>query len=186
VPGCVQLVDILKDSESLSLVFPYYPLGDLESYIRRVNPDKKVLPEPVAKVVFAQAVKAVMELHKRGIIHRDLKKQNILVEADVEDPTLNETRLTLHLCDFGFSVKTKELLKENKFSQVGTLSYFPYEMVYKENRAVGKDRKIIYGGYDERIDIWTLGVMLYSILYYRYPFDANGGKEAIKARIKKL
>ena len=55
--GCVQLVDVLADEESLGLVSPFYPAGDLSKYMRTVAPKSRTLPEKVAQVLFIQLIK---------------------------------------------------------------------------------------------------------------------------------
>jgi serine/threonine protein kinase len=57
LPGCIQLVDVLADRESLGLVTRYYPAGDLARYIRIVRPKTRTLPENVAKLLFIQLLK---------------------------------------------------------------------------------------------------------------------------------
>ena len=57
LPGCIELVDVLADQESLGLVTRYYPAGDLSRYIKTVRPKNRTLPERVAKLLFIQLVK---------------------------------------------------------------------------------------------------------------------------------
>jgi serine/threonine protein kinase len=51
LPGCVTLIDIVNDDESLGLVFPYYPHGDLYSFVKAAN-RRRVLPERAVRVIF--------------------------------------------------------------------------------------------------------------------------------------
>ncbi len=53
IKGCIKLYDIFYDSKSVSLVFPFFPKGDLDSYIKRISPVHRVLPEDTAKRVFS-------------------------------------------------------------------------------------------------------------------------------------
>lgn len=77
IKGCIQLQNIIYDKESLSLVFPYYPKGDLYTWssVSTLNTVK----EGICKVICKQLVESLIELHRIGIIHRDLKPENILV-----------------------------------------------------------------------------------------------------------
>ncbi len=94
-----------------------------------------------------------------GFIHRDLKPENILVENSNYD---------ICLSDFGFAIKEKELFKERVFTRVGTLEFYPIEMLLPgccpEKRGTDK----IW--YDRRVDIWSLGVIIFELLYGVTPF----------------
>ena len=61
---------------------PYYPAGDLSRFIKEVRPKSRKLSENVARTLFAQLVNTFKELHRAGIVHRDLKLENILVEVE--------------------------------------------------------------------------------------------------------
>jgi serine/threonine protein kinase len=69
----MKFVDLIKNDDSLGLVMPYYPAGDLKRYIKTVRPKANALPESVARTLFTQLVKTFQELHRAGIMHRDLK-----------------------------------------------------------------------------------------------------------------
>lgn len=93
-----------------------------------------------------QIVKAIKGIHLLGLVHRDIKPENILL-----DETLN-----VYLADFGFAINKndKDFLK---YSVVGTLDYYPIEMVRKER-------------YDEKVDIWCIGILMYELLFGIAPF----------------
>ena len=121
---------------------------------------------------------AVAYCHEKGIVHRDLKLENILFASEDPDSPIK-------IIDFGFSVllgkkptiKNEEKEKKNsegnndpkKFgfkrlkSKVGTLYYISPE--------------IIKGNYDEKCDIWACGVILYILLSGNPPFSGNTDKE---------
>jgi serine/threonine protein kinase len=83
VPGCIKLVDVLYDDSSISYVFPFYPHGDLHSFFKAnsISKRERELPEEFIRAIFVQVVQTFKRLHKMGIIHRDLKQENILVEV---------------------------------------------------------------------------------------------------------
>lgn len=112
------------------------------------------VPETLAKKLFKQIVECLLELHSHHICHLDLKLENIMYIR-----YLNKIKLI----DFGFSSITKpdddgnvEMLQTH---YCGTIQYTPPEIV---------DR-IPYDG--KKADAWSLGVILYSMLTLRYPFD---------------
>ena len=89
-----------------------------------------------------------------GIIHRDLKPENILVDDG----------FTVYLSDFGFAIKEKELFRENLYTRVGTLEFYPIEML-KPGLWGPEKRGYDKVWYDHRVDIWSMGVIIYELLY---------------------
>lgn len=106
-------------------------------------------PEKVQKI-FAQLVGAVSYVHNLSCVHRDLKLENILLDK-------NEN---VKLCDFGF---TREYEGKSSYLQTfcGTVAYSAPEMLKGEK----------YAG--EKVDIWSLGVILYALLCGELPFDED-------------
>ena len=98
--------------------------------------------------------------HSKGILHRDIKLDNILLSADGE----------VKICDFGVSkvIRRGEILTE----QCGTPAYIAPEIL--------KDRG--YEGFG--VDIWSAGVVLYAMLYGIVPFRANNMNELQKMIIR--
>lgn len=125
-----------------------YSNGDLYKYFNydRFTPKR-------AFHIFFQMCKAVRYLHSLGIVHRDIKLENILVGED-----------KFVLCDFGFSTirRNKRLLTEFP----GTLFYAAPEIIDGEP----------YRGFPA--DIWSLGVLLYLLIEGDFPFTGN--KEKIR------
>lgn len=109
-------------------------------------------PLPVDKVqkVFTQLVGAVTYVHNSSCVHRDLKLENILLDK-------NEN---VKLCDFGF---TREYEGKASYLQTfcGTVCYSAPEMLKGEK----------YAG--EKVDVWSLGVILYALLCGELPFDED-------------
>ena len=93
------------------------------------------------------------------------------------------------LTDFGFAIKRSTLKDEARYPCLGTPTHFAYEMVCPYMVRVSRDgREIEEFTYDERVDIWCLGIILYALLFKGVtPFEtANFDKEVTKERIKKL
>ena len=128
----------------------YAPNGNLYNLITK---EKTGFNEYKAFEYFIQVVNAVYYLHNNNIIHRDIKPENILIGEDNK----------IKLCDFGWA---KELSLENRSTFCGTVEYMAPEIFGSEN-------------YDYGVDIWSLGILLYELLYGHSPFKANNTKNVI-------
>ena len=130
-------------------------------------------------------------------MHRDLKHQNILVHSFEDDALVaikklkegEPTDFQVLLTDFGFAIKLVELRKENRYPCLGTPTHFSYEMLVPLDVTTpstgSKKRKIVY---DERVDIWCLGIILYSLLFRGLtPFESDPyDKETTKKNIREF
>lgn len=110
------------------------------------------MKEEEVKNIFRQIVQGVEYCHSRGVMHYDLKLENVLVNYDEKTIEINEIRVA----DFGFCSMRKEL-KNGKETR-GTLPYMSPEMFYEN------------GTFDKQSDSWALGVLLYALLTYTMPF----------------
>lgn len=117
---------------------------ELYNYLSHHGP---IEPSMVQKI-FTQLVGAVSYVHSKSCVHRDLKLENILLDK-------NEN---VKLCDFGF---TREYEGKSSYLQTwcGTVCYSAPEMLKGEK----------YAG--EKVDVWSLGVILYALLCGELPFD---------------
>lgn len=130
------------------------------------------MKEHIAQSICRQLVETLLQVHKLGIIHRDLKPENILVDDGWQ----------VVIADFGFAIEEEELKKSKQYTRVGTLEFYPIEMLapcFKEEQY--KD-KIVY---DRRVDIWSMGVVVFELLYGRTPFY-TGSEEETKKKIRAI
>ena len=137
--------------------------GDLLSYVRK----RKKLNEGIAKYIFRQIIIGIGYIHKQKIVHRDIKLENILID--------NEG--VVKIADFGISkilsISGKEKLKDRS----GTPAYMAPEICVK---ALQKD------GHSFAVDIWSAGVVLYTMIYGKLPFKPNKNKnKEVKKDAKK-
>ena len=154
VSGVVQLVDFYERHDSYIYIMERPAMcKDLFDYIS----EKGHLEEPLAQKFFRQLVKTVLDCHQMGIIHRDIKDENILV---------NLTNLQLILIDFGAGTYTRN----KSFTEFeGTRVYAPPEWI----------RKSKYKG--ETATVWSLGILLYDMLFGDIPFTTD--KEIVQAKL---
>lgn len=96
-------------------------------------------------------------MHMCGIVHRDLKPENIMVELDQATGEVHQVKLT----DFGLSkiIVPKEIMMES----CGTPAYVGPEVLHKE-------------GYGKEVDIWSTGVILYTMIARALPFHSQDKK----------
>ena len=139
-PNIIRLHNVFKHYNNYFLILEYASKGTLFDIVRK----KKGLTESVAFYYFIQTLNAIYFLHLHSIAHRDLKPENLLI---------NENNI-LKLCDFGWSVK---LNNDKRTTFCGTVEYMAPEIIKKQK-------------YDETIDIWSLGVLLYELVHSYSPF----------------
>lgn len=136
------------------IVFPFAAGGDLLDFILDTGP----LPEAVACKIFFSALSAVYYLHSIGIWHRDIKPENILLmEWSLDDPRVV-------LADFGVSGRFGA--DEIRTEVVGSLKYRAPEMISGE-------------GYNQQVDMWGLGVVLFEMLARESPWPDQDCESAI-------
>ena len=98
IPGCIHLMDYYEKSDSYILVMERpEPVKDLFDYIT----EKGSLPESQARDFFRQVVTTLVEVHRAGVVHRDLKDENLLVDLKTNQ---------LKLIDFGSGAFLKDAL----------------------------------------------------------------------------
>mmetsp|Transcript_40234 Transcript_40234/g.89327 ORF Transcript_40234/g.89327 Transcript_40234/m.89327 type:complete len:381 (-) Transcript_40234:812-1954(-) len=158
-PHVIQFKEVFLTSEYICIAMEYATGGSLFHYVQKQGR----LKEAVARWFFQQLIIGVDYCHKRGVANRDIKLENTLLQVVKGLPLP-----LLKICDFGYS---KADFKSAAKSKVGTLTYMAPEVL------VNRD-----GKYDGKVaDIWSCGVMLYVMLYGRYPFDTPPGQNVPKA-----
>ena len=146
----IKLYNVYEDEETINIIMEYAKEGNLYHLIKK---EKNGFSEQKSYEYFIQIINAVYYLHSNNIIHRDIKPENILIGDDNK----------LKLCDFGWA---KELTLENRSTFCGTMEYMAPEIVGSEN-------------YDYSVDIWSLGILLYELLFGHSPFNADSNKNII-------
>ncbi|KAG5266846.1 hypothetical protein AALO_G00236880 [Alosa alosa] len=160
-PNIITLKDVYDDGKYVYLVMELMRGGELLDRILY----QKCFSEREASAVLCTLTKTVEYLHSQGVVHRDLKPSNILYVDETGDPE------SIRICDFGFA---KQLRAENGLLMTPcyTANFVAPEVLKKQ-------------GYDAACDIWSLGILLYTMLAGFTPF-ANGPddtSEEILARI---
>ncbi|XP_070210335.1 serine/threonine-protein kinase ULK3-like [Littorina saxatilis] len=146
----VELRDFLWDSKFIYLVMEYCGGGDLSRFIR----SKRTLPERIVRKFLQQIGLAMQYLHSFNVAHMDLKPQNILLTSS-SNPIIK-------IADFGFA---KPMMEGDEMRVMrGSPLYMAPEIICQRS-------------YDARVDLWSIGVILYECLFGRAPFASSSFKE---------
>lgn len=144
-PNILQLYGHFHDSKRVFLILEFACKGELYKHLRKENR----FPEWKAAQYIAQMASALRYLHRKHVIHRDIKPENILVGIHGE----------LKISDFGWSVHAPN---NRRKTMCGTLDYLPPEML----KSGSQDNY-----YNEKVDLWSLGVLAYEFLVGEAPFE---------------
>lgn len=157
-PNIVKIFEVIQDTKTLNIVMEYCSGGELFEKIKVNNG----FSENLAANYMLDIVSAIKYCHEVHIVHRDLKPENILFENDKADARLK-------IIDFGTSQHFQPKEKMRRF--IGTSYYMAPEVIDKN--------------YDEKCDVWSLGVILYILLCGLPPFYSRIEAE-IYEKIKKM
>jgi len=150
----VRFYDVAVSKTFVFIVIEYMPGGDLLEYLNYRG--RPINPEYTARYM-RQSLTGLQYLHGKGVAHRDIKPENLLLTAD---------RQTIKLADFGLS---HQATPDNPlfYTMCGSLTHIAPE-VFRQK------------GYDNRVDIWALGVVLFVMLSVSYPFQDDNRNKLIE------
>jgi len=155
IPGVIKILEYFDVDNNFFIVMERFNSKDLFDYISEEGP----LPEFVARDLFKQIVDTVSKCHERGVIHRDIKDENILIDLNT---------MKTKLIDFGSGIMDTEDQIHRRFK--GTRVYSPPEWVGS-------------GWYtSEGLTVWSLGILLYDMICGDIPFETD--KQILEAELR--
>ncbi|KAK6471711.1 aurora kinase C-like isoform X2 [Huso huso] len=149
-PNILRLYGYFHDSSRVYLILEYAPKGELYSELQRCGK----FNEQRSATYITELSDALLYCHSKKVIHRDIKPENLLLGASGE----------LKIADFGWSVHAP---CSRRATLCGTLDYLPPEMI--EGRM-----------HDEKVDLWSLGVLCYEFLVGTPPFETKSHEETYR------
>jgi len=176
----VNVSEIYQTNDHISFIMELCTGGNLFDFVTEIN--RRPLTEDQAKRNIQGVLEAIHYLHSLGIAHRDLKPENLVFDKIGEDAKLK-------IIDFGFAKSIHDI--GGLATPLGTPGYYPKETIYAvEDLKVGA----IINPYTPLVDMWSIGCIVYFMLFGIPPFDSNNpnskdreieiNKEVIRARYK--
>jgi hypothetical protein len=159
-PHVIRIHDIVATEQLLFLVMDLHPGGDLADRLARTGP----LPPAEVRRLAAQLCGALEAAHRAGVVHRDVKPQNVLVGPD-------PGALDVRLCDFGLARVADSAGLTTRSTVLGTPEYMAPEV-------------IVDGYADPRSDLYSVGALLFEAATGRLPFRADTPFQLMRRQVE--
>ncbi|XP_013793648.1 aurora kinase-like, partial [Limulus polyphemus] len=153
-PNILQLYNYFYDDTRIFLILEFAARGELFKELQKCGK----FDDKRAATYIAQLCHALLYCHEKKVIHRDIKPENLLLGLNGE----------LKIADFGWSVHAPS---SRRATMCGTLDYLPPEMI--ENKT-----------YNEKVDLWSLGILCYEFLVGKPPFEMENVNDTYRRIIK--
>ena len=145
----VKYIDYFYEEEDyFNIVMEFCEYSDLRSYIKKFKNENKKIAESVIRLIITELSNGLKDIHSNNVIHRDLKPENIFISSDH----------LIKIGDFGIS----KILDGTDYAKTfaGTYSYMAPELINGEK-------------YSKKVDIWSLGCIIYELCTLNRCFDSN-------------
>ncbi|KAJ3593976.1 hypothetical protein NHX12_006308 [Muraenolepis orangiensis] len=161
----IHLKEVFETPKNMYLVTELCGGGDLKELLQK----KSRFTEEESRHIITSLARAIVYLHKKDIVHRDLKLDNILLKGSHQG---DKQGITIKVTDFGLSVKKGGVGRENMMKATcGTPIYMAPEVI------TGHE-------YSQQCDVWSIGVIMYMLLCGEAPFISSS-EEKLFEKIKR-
>nr|XP_060628057.1 aurora kinase A [Anolis sagrei ordinatus]XP_060628058.1 aurora kinase A [Anolis sagrei ordinatus]XP_060628059.1 aurora kinase A [Anolis sagrei ordinatus] len=150
-PNIIRLYGYFHDATRVYLILEHAPRGEVYKELQKLSK----FDEQRTATYMTELADALLYCHSKSVIHRDIKPENLLLGSNGE----------LKIADFGWSVHAPD---SRRSTLCGTLDYLPPEMIEGKR-------------HDEKVDLWSLGVLCYEFLVGKPPFEAKTYQETYRA-----
>jgi len=151
-PNICQMIDTFETRENIYIIIEFFKGGDLFDYLKKRTFN---VGEDRIREIFYRVSLAIGYLHSIGIVHRDIKLENIMMSEDTDNSQPK-------LIDFGLA---KVMGPEDKCTDTfGTFGYCAPEVILGKSYSFG-------------VDVWSMGCLLYVMLSEYLPFDSSNQEE---------
>jgi len=151
-PNIIKIFEIISTPSYTDIITEYCAGVTLREEFNNYITQKQNFSEYESSIILKQVLLALNYAHSNGIVHRDVKMENILFLEKITQS------LDLKLIDFGLA-KSFEKEKRRMYDRVGTMQYVSPE--------------VLEGNYNEKCDIWACGIMLFALILGYFPFDPD-------------
>ncbi|KAA6368961.1 MAG: putative Polo kinase Plo1, partial [Streblomastix strix] len=144
-----------SNSENTVILMEYANMGSLQDLIET----NKDLSLPIIRVIMKQLLEGLRLMHEKGLIHRDLKAQNIMLHSPI-----GSGRVQLKIMDFGLVKVQKKAQQSTHMTVAGTFPYMPPELLLGSEEGEVKA--------DSKVDIWSAGILFHLLVSHQFPFKS--------------
>ncbi|GAV29927.1 hypothetical protein PMKS-003433 [Pichia membranifaciens] len=164
-PGIVRLKAFYEDDDNYYLVMEYVSGGDLMDFVACNG----AIDESASREIARQIMEAILYVHSKGISHRDLKPDNVMIAQD--DPVV------VKITDFGLAKSQEQESRMKTFC--GTLAYLAPEVISNKKKQSNNRKRYLGNGritedlYSNKVDMWSIGCLLFVIMTAHLPFSGS-------------
>jgi serine/threonine protein kinase len=165
-PNIIQFKKLIQTAKSTCIILEHARGGDFKTYLESLRAEARRL-ETAPRPPFSEAdlstligsvLQGVQYLHDNNIVHRDIKPENLLFSTVAGDLS------RIKIADFGLSVQFHGMDIQNLSANTGTLAFMAPEMFCRQN-------------YSKKIDIYSIGMLMYYIIEGDYPFPVTNKED---------
>ncbi|KAA6389333.1 MAG: putative AGC family protein kinase [Streblomastix strix] len=154
------------DGNNAVIVMEYANCGNLQNLI-----DKKIdIPIPIIRVIMKQLLEGLRLMHEKGLIHRDIKGENVMLHSPQ-----GSGRVVVKITDFGLAKVQKVPQQSTLMTIAGTLTFMSPELVMGKEDEEDEEVKA-----DAKVDVWSAGILLHLLASNQYPFKIASPQAIMK------